>query len=123
MKHQLFKSKRYVQVDIDKPHLTVIGQVKDSTITPVEPIGRNKTHKIPGEYLELEPKLLVIFENPEVNPVFHSDLLFIQTVILPPRDSIRIHKDKLYASIYKLEVPAEELKEMYYEYNKGVKQQ
>ena len=100
MKHQLFKNKRYVQVDVGKPHLTIIGQVKDSTINTILPIKLRQSHKIPGEYLELEPKLLIVFENPEITPVFHTDPNFIQAVILPPRDGIRIHEDKLYASIY-----------------------
>ena len=59
MKHQLFKKNTYVTVDVGRPHLTVVGQVKDSTIR-IKRIVAEDSFFMPQQAIELKENLLVL---------------------------------------------------------------
>ena len=80
MKHQLFKANTYVEIDVGRPHLTVVGQIKDSTISN-KVIRAADTFNIPQEAIELEHSLLIIPENPEAKPYFIDNPIFMEDIM------------------------------------------
>lgn len=59
-KHQLFRNKSYVTIKPNK-HLTIVGQVFDSTIITVEP-KESDVFSVPIEAITLNDIILVIYE-------------------------------------------------------------
>jgi len=119
MKHQLYKKGTYVEVNIGSSHMTVVGKVKNSEIVN-KMIRAETTFNFPQESLELEPKLLLIPENPEVSPVLYDDMYFIKDSI-HNFNGITAEEGALYAGIYDLSTPGKELKELFYKLNQGAK--
>jgi len=119
MKHQLFKKGTYVEIDTNRPHLIVLGKVGDATIVN-KPIKAASVFNIPQQSIELEPKLLIIQENPEITPKFVDDIIFIKDII-KEFDGISYDLGKLYSAIVDLDVPSDELKQMFYKLNQGAK--
>lgn len=119
MKHQTFRNSIYVEVDTGRDHLTVIGQVKDSTITRNR-IQFEQVFNIPLESVELHPKILIIYENPEKNPDFIDDITFVEEVI-SGLDGLVVKKGKLYASVLDMNLPGEEYKVLFRKLNQRAK--
>lgn len=122
MKHQIFRNNVYVEVDTGKNHLILVGQVKDSTIS-LNRIPYEQLFNIPQESVELHPRILVIYEDPETKPCFIDDIVFIEDMIngLAGLDGLTVKKGKLYASVLDMSIPDENLKQMYYKLNQRAK--
>lgn len=119
MKHQLFKNNTYLEIDTEISHLTIIGQVKDSTIT-TNRIPSEEIFNFPQESIEIHPKLMIIYEDPEMETVFINDITLIEDII-ESFMNIVVKKQKLFVSIMDITVPAKEVKDMFYKCNQRAK--
>ena len=115
MKHQLFKKGTYVQIDTGKDHLTVISKVKDSTIKRLS-LGENDgTFNLPKLSIELETRLMILHEDPDILPMVYDNFIFLYNLI-KQFNHISFYNLKLYVDITQLEIPSKKLKEMFYTY-------
>ena len=119
MKHQKFKKNTYVQVNVGKSHLTVVGVVKDSTITNKR-ILAEKIFNIPQQAIELKQSLLIIQENPEITPYIVNNFCELNAIFYD-WTGITMINGKIFAAIDDIEIPAKELKELYFKLNQGAK--
>ena len=119
MKHQLFKKSTYVQIDVGKSHLTIVGKVKNAEIK-INRITSHGIFNIPQQSIEIESKLLIVQENPEIIPVLMDDISFIEDIIVD-FDAIVAVKGVLFTAIEDLDIPGDELKKLYYNLNQGAK--
>ena len=119
MKHQLFKNSTYLLIDTSKSHLMVVGQVKDSTIT-TNRIPSEEIFNLPQESIELHPKLMIIYEDSEMETVFIDDITFLEDII-ESFMNIVVKEQKLFVSIMDITVPAKEVKDMFYKCNQRAK--
>ena len=97
----------------------VIGQVKDSTITTNRMLSE-ELFNLPCSSIEIQPKLMIIYEDPEILPVFMDDITFIEDII-KNFSNIVVKDNKLFVSILDITLPAKEVKDMYYKLNQGAK--
>ena len=120
MKHQLFKKGTYVQINTGQDHLTVISKVKNSEIN-YRVMQQNGIFNYPLQAIELETKLMILHEDPDVLPMIYDDVIFLYDLI-KQFNNMTFHKLKLYVSTTQLEIPSKELKQMFYTYKKGANQ-
>lgn len=119
MKHQLFKKNTYVQINVGKSHLTIIGKVKNSKIE-INSIRAEEIFNIPQQSIEIKTELLILQENSKLAPQFIDDLSFIREII-KDFDGIVIKEEKLFVAIEDLRIPDNKLKQLYYKLNQGAK--
>ena len=120
MKHQLFRNNVYVEIDTGRDHLTIVGQVKDSTIKHKR-IPYESVFNIPQESIELHPKILIIYENPEKDPEFIDDIIFIKEIV-SDLNGIVVNKDRVFVSVLDLDLPGDEFKALFRKLNQRAKQ-
>jgi hypothetical protein len=120
MKHQLFKKGTYVQLDVGQSHLDVVGKIKDATIQKKR-IVCEEIFNIPQQAIELEPKLLVIPENSEISPYLLDEESIFREELINKWENILKESNKLYASVYDLDTPSKEYKDLFYKLNQGAK--
>lgn len=116
MKHKLFKKGTYVLIKNCIKGFDVIAKVKDSTIV-YKPIKHDDYFAIPQESLEVESHVLLVRTNHTIHWNTFGNIYSM--VSEKGIDNILVEENKIYVSIYDLDVPKDEYKELYYKLSKS----